>query len=156
PAELRAFAEALQSRNQVLEDELYSKTLHIEKLKMQLARLRRSHFGQSSEKLDRQIEQLELTIGDLEEGQAQGASRRDALVEPHAQASLVMPCAAKNIPVRKALPAHLPRERIEHPAAYVCPQCGGSRLTRIGTDEREVLEYVPSHFKVIVHARPKM
>ena len=26
----------------------------------------------------------------------------------------------------------------------------------IGTDEREVLEYVPSHFKVIVHARPKM
>ena len=30
------------------------------------------------------------------------------------------------------------------------------RLTCIGTDEREVLEYVPSHFKVIVHARPKM
>jgi transposase len=28
--------------------------------------------------------------------------------------------------------------------------------TRIGTDEREVLEYVPSHFKVMVHARPKM
>jgi transposase len=29
-------------------------------------------------------------------------------------------------------------------------------LTRIGTDESELLEYVPSHFKVIVHARPKM
>lgn len=36
PAELRAFAIALQARNQVLEDELYAKTLHIEQLKMQL------------------------------------------------------------------------------------------------------------------------
>jgi transposase len=26
----------------------------------------------------------------------------------------------------------------------------------IGTDERELLEYVPSHFKVVVHRRPKM
>jgi transposase len=59
-------------------------------------------------------------------------------------------------PVRKPLPDHLPRERVEHPAACACPSCGGTRLTMIGTNEREVLEYVPSHFKVIVHARPKM
>ena len=30
------------------------------------------------------------------------------------------------------------------------------KLSRIGSDEREVLEYVPSHFKVVVHVRPKM
>src|SRR5262249_43744437 len=54
------------------------------------------------------------------------------------------------------LPEHLPRERVEHPTACVCPSCGGTRLPCIGTDEREVLEYVPSHFKVVVHARPKM
>jgi transposase len=54
------------------------------------------------------------------------------------------------------LPLHLPRERIEHPATCVCPECGSRRLTCIGTDEREVLEYVPSHFKVVVRARPKM
>ena len=29
-------------------------------------------------------------------------------------------------------------------------------LTRLGEDEREVLEYVPSHFKVVVHVRPKI
>ena len=29
-------------------------------------------------------------------------------------------------------------------------------LTRLGEDERELLEYVPSHFKVVVHVRPKM
>jgi transposase len=54
------------------------------------------------------------------------------------------------------LTAHLPRERIEHPAARVCPRCGGSRLTRVGLDEHEVLEYVASRFKFIVHVRPKM
>jgi len=55
----------------VLEDELYAKTLHIEKLKMQLAVSRRARFGRSSEKLDRKIEQLELAISNLEEDTAE-------------------------------------------------------------------------------------
>jgi transposase len=155
PDELRAFALALQWQNRVLEDELYAKTLHIEKLKMQLAALRRARFGRSSEKLDREIEQLELAIGELEEGEAhQAASLEAAPAGDHVAG--VTPTPARNIPVRKALPAHLPREHVDHPAACTCPQCGGTRLTCIGTDEREVLEYVPSHFKVIVHVRPKM
>ena len=43
----------------VRDAELYSKTLQIEHLKAQLAVLRRARFGRSSEKLDRDIEQLE-------------------------------------------------------------------------------------------------
>jgi transposase len=54
------------------------------------------------------------------------------------------------------LPAHLPRERVVHEPACACPACGGTRLTRLGEDEREVLEYVPSYFKVVVHVRPRM
>ena len=50
----------------------------------------------------------------------------------------------------------LPRERVVHDAACVCPACGSPRLSRLGEDEREVLEYVPSHFKVVVHVRPRM
>ena len=46
--------------------EIHAKTLHIEKLKMQLAVARRARFGRSSEKLDREIEQLELLIGKRE------------------------------------------------------------------------------------------
>ena len=42
------------------------KTLEVEKLKMQLAKLRRMQFGRSSEKLDGQIAQLELAIEELE------------------------------------------------------------------------------------------
>jgi len=91
PDELRAFALALQ-------DELYAKTLHIEKLKMQLAALRRARFGRSSEKLDHAIEQLELAIGDLEEG----AARNEASREAGATIAGVTPVArpAKSIPAR--------------------------------------------------------
>lgn len=149
---MQAFAALLQTEIAVRDAELHAKTLHIEKLKAQLAELRRARFGRSSEKLDQAIEQLELLLGDIEEAQAQSEGRREALLQTAASS----PKKERVQPVRKALPEHLPRERVEHEASCVCPQCGSTALTRIGTDEREVLEYVPSHFKVVVHARPKM
>ncbi len=125
--------------------EIHAKTLHIEKLKMQLAVLRRARFGRSSEKLDRDIEQLELLIGELEE-ETGAAIARDA----------AHPGATRRHPVRKPLPAHLPRETLVHEPSCTCPGCGGTVFSRIGQDEREVLEYVPSSFKVVVHVRPKL
>src|SRR5208337_4945933 len=59
----------------VRDAELYAKTLQIEHLKAQLAVLRRARFGRSSEKLDREIEQLELILGDLEESVAESTAR---------------------------------------------------------------------------------
>src|SRR6266550_3972396 len=59
----------------VRDAELYAKTLQIEHLKAQLAVLRRSRFGRSSEKLDREIEQLELILGELVEGVAESKAR---------------------------------------------------------------------------------
>jgi transposase len=65
------------------------------------------------------------------------------------------------------LPADLPREQRVHrpdatPAhhdgagqACGCTVCGG-RLRPIGVDASEQLEYVPAHFKVIRHVRPKL
>ncbi len=142
PAELRLFAAALAA-------EVHAKTLLIEKLKMQLAILRRARFGRSSEKLDRDIEQLELLIGDMEESNAEQQARSGA-TEPSA------PATAKKPSVRAPLPDHLPMETIVHDAPCVCPTCGGMKFGRIGADEREVLEYVPSHFKRVLHVRPKM
>ena len=46
------------------------KTLELEKLRMQLAQLRRKQFGQSSEKLSREVAQLELAIEEIEAGEA--------------------------------------------------------------------------------------
>ena len=151
PAELRIFAASLQVQLQTRDAELYAKTLHIEKLKAQLALLKRARYGRSSEKIEGEIEQLELLIGDLEEGGAESAGSNHA-AQPLAPAAR----RERSVPVRKALPAHLPRDRVVHETACVCPSCGGTVLTTIGTDEREVLEYVPSHFKVIVHVRPKV
>ncbi len=157
---LRVFAESLQAELARKEieiaanaAEIHAKTLHIEKLKMQLAVLRRARFGRSSEKLDRDIDQLELLIGELEEEQAESTAR--------AQATDPVSCdqAAGRLrkhPVRKPLPPHLPRETVVHEPVCACPGCGGTVFSRIGQDERELLEYVPSSFKVIQHIRPKL
>lgn len=151
--ELRVFAASLQTEAQIYKDELYAKTLHIEKLKAQLAALRRARFGRSSEKLDHEIEQMELQLGELEEGQAECDARQAVIVAPQAESAAPQ---KRTPPVRKPLPSHLPREQVLHEATCQCPNCGSTRLTLVGTDEREVLDYVPSHFKVIVHVRPKM
>ena len=133
--------------------EIHAKTLHIEKLKMQLAVLRRARFGRSSEKLDHAIEQLELLIGELE-ADAGAVEARDTAGD--ADAGQPVKRRERQQPVRKPLPPHLPREIITHEAACTCPGCGGTVFSRIGQDEREVLEYVPSSFKVIRHIRPKL
>lgn len=140
PDALRAFAARLQA-------ELYAKTLHIEKLKAELALLKRARYGRSSER----IEQLELLIGELEADEAAQAAKEPANGTPDKRQSTGP--APRG---RQPLPAHLPRERVEHEAACACPACGSTRMSRIGVDERELLEYVPSHFKVIVHVRPKL
>lgn len=117
--------------------------LMIEKLRLQLARLKRMQFGRSSEKLSAQIEQLELLIEELETPTA---------VPPAPPAPTQR---ATNKPARRPLPEHLPREPVIHEAACACPGCGGG-LRRIGEDVSEVLDYVPSHWKVIRHIRPKL
>src|SRR5690242_9856134 len=69
----------------VRDAELYAKTLQIEHLKMQLAMLRRSRYGPSSEKLDREIDQLELILGELEEGVAEHKKQQQLANPPEAQ-----------------------------------------------------------------------
>ena len=99
-------------------------------------------FGRSSERLDREIEQLEF------------ASRSWRTRSPD-----------RNQPERRrrdrahrasrALPEHLPRERVVHEPACNCPECG-AEMRKIGEDVSEVLDYVPARFRVIRHVRPKL
>ena len=71
PAELHAFALACQSELKVAELSVQYKALEIEKLKLQIAKLRRMQFGRSSERITRQIEQLELRLEELQTGEAE-------------------------------------------------------------------------------------
>jgi transposase len=114
----------------------------IDKLKLELARLRRMQFGRSSEQLSTRIEQLELLVGDLE-------TRTTPVADAKAP---VMPLRK---PTRKPLPAHLPRETVVHAPQDKCPDCG-SELQHLGEDVSEMLEIVPARFKVIRLVRPKL
>ena len=122
----------------------------IAKLKFQLARYRRAEFGRSSEKLAREVEQLELAIETLEADQAE----RQAAASP-AVAAAIEEAVDRQKPARRPLPEHLPREEVRHPAACTCPHCGGA-LRRIGEEVTETLDYVPGRFKVIRHVREKL
>jgi transposase len=125
---------------------LQAKSLEVEKLKLQLAKLRRMQFGRSSEKLQQAADQLELAIEELE--------ARDVVAEPDAPVNDDGAPKASRKPARRALPDHLPRERIVHAPADICRNCGGA-MGIFGEDKAEVLDYVPGHFKVIEHVRPK-
>ena len=133
PDALRLFAAGLQAElaRKDIEiaanaAEIHAKTLHIEKLKVQLAVLRRARFGRSSEKLDRDIEQLELLIGELEEEQAEGDARTSAAdpAEPQPQART----RERKQPARRPLPPHLPRETVTHEPPCTCPAQIASRF----------------------------
>src|SRR5919199_4154373 len=102
PAALRAFALACQDELRAAELAVQSKTLEIEQLKFQIAKLRRMQFGRSSERISRQIEQLELQLEELETGAAEDAVKGEAETPPAPE-----PDRAK--PKRKPLPEHLPR-----------------------------------------------
>jgi transposase len=122
----------------------------IARLKFQLARYRRVEFGRSSEKLERDTEQLELTLEALETDQAE----RLATASPAVVAAVETAAEAQK-PARRPLPEHLPREDLRHPAPCTCPSCGGA-LRKISDQVTETLDYVPGRFKVVRHIREKL
>ena len=150
---MRVFALACQGELKAAQLAVQVKALEIEKLRFQIAKLRRMQFGRSSERITRQIEQLELQLEELETGEAEDI----AGMEPQAD-ELGGPVPHRTRPKRKPLPDHLPREEVMHQpeanGACVCPACGGG-MGKLGEDVTEVLDYVPGHFRVIRHLRPK-
>jgi transposase len=143
-------AEELRALILAQHEQLISREREIEHLKLLLVKLHRMQFGRKSEKLQRQIEQLELRLEELESNRSQKASPS----EPSLVLTALSATTAK--PARHALPDHLPRQTRTHvPKETVCPQCQGE-LRKLGEDESEMLEYVPASFVVIRHVRPKL
>ena len=144
PALLPDDVDALKRLIVVLSREAVQADTLIEKLRFELARLKRARFGASSEKLGERVEQLELAIEALETDAAERLGAAPVVAE--------VVEAARLRPARRALPEHLPRESVVHAGPCICPACGGG-LRRIGEDVTESLDYVPGRFKVVRHVR---
>ena len=145
PADAAARIAALEASLARANATLAARDLLIDTLRGQIARLRRMQFGASSEKLGREIEQLELALEELETESAVPVAETGALA-----------IAPRPMPVR-SLPGHLPREEVIHEPASgicICPDCGGA-LRQMGVDAHEMLDIVPVRWRVVRNVRPK-
>ena len=133
---------------------LKSATL-IDALRAEVLRLRRWHYGRSSESVDLAINpELPLTGGQSQQAamatEASGA-RPPKLLSVQKPVSSI---SARRPP--RMLPPDLPRViKVHAPAHCACPDCG-RQMSRLGEDASEQLDYVPGYFQVIRHVRPKM
>src|SRR5580704_4143825 len=138
----------------VMEAEAKARTLLIEQMKFVIAKLRHERFGESSER-GALLEQLELQLADLEEDASEAEAQAQAAAQAAAASAKIKVESFERLrPARRPLPAHLPRERVVHPAPSACPCCGGA-LHKLGEDVTETLELIPRQSKVIQHVREK-
>jgi len=133
---------------------LLAKALEIEKLKLQIARLKRAQFGRSSEKIARTIEQLELVLEELEAETPAAAAAADPVPASDSAPDAEPSSSAKSKRSgRKPPPEHLARREVVHEPSCTCPACGGE-MRKVGEDVTEILDYIPGRFEVIRHVRP--
>jgi transposase len=91
-------------------EQLLSNKNEIERLQLLIAKLRRMQFGRKSEKLDREIAQLELTLEELQAQETERGQEGESTMPPAASSSL----SSSDRPARRSLPNHLPRETLKH------------------------------------------
>src|ERR1700730_15129913 len=153
--------EKLNAELEAAKSGLIAYALEIEKLKFQLARLRRQKFGSSSERIDREMGQLEWRLEELEATKAQAEAKAEAAAPAAAtpaaaEGTTSQPAAAKPKQPRRKFPEHLPRTTVVHEPTE-CPTSGfDGRLRKVGEDVTPVLKYIPGHFEVEEHVRPAM
>jgi transposase len=149
---------ALKAMVLQLQTELRTHSLVIQALRIQIARLKKQKFGASSEKIEREIEQLELVLEGLEIAQAETS---EALADDGAQFCALLPGDANHPETSQRAPRRkprvceaTPRERKELDPGETCLECGGA-LRLVGADVSEILEMVAAKLKVIEVARLK-
>jgi transposase len=143
---VRAEAELAVARAKASDDEAL-----IAHLKLQIEKLNRDRYGPRSERTARLLDQLELTLEELETA----ATEDEIAAEMSAAKATKVASFTRQRPSRKPFPDHLPRERVMVPGPVACACCGGTRLSKLGEDITETLEVIPKSWKVIRHVREK-
>ncbi|SDR49378.1 IS66 family transposase [Pseudovibrio sp. Tun.PSC04-5.I4] len=160
PELLKAIVLSLQGENQVLSGKVSSLEANetafldlISHLRLTLTKLRKQRFGSSSEKIDRQIEQLELALEHAQMAHPSQSPEEDQLPVP----DLVSDTPEASVKPTRGKPrvrGDVERERATLEPQGNCPDCGGE-LRLIGEDVSELVEFITARLKVIETARPK-
>ena len=155
PVALKAMIAALQADNARMSATLRAHDQLIRTLRLRIAGLKKKVFGKASEKIEREIEQLELALEDLLIAAAE--SRSDPMDEDKAEPA-VAPApegTTERKPRRRPRVSEAtPRERRELDPGACCPDCGGE-LRLVGEDVSEILDMVAAQLKVLQVARLK-
>ena len=155
PALLKAMIAALQSQNAKLTVTLRAHDQMIQELRLRIAKLKKQVFGKSSEKIEREIEQLELALEDLLIAAAE--STTGPIAEETAEAESLpatLDPAGRTPRRRPRVLEATPRERREIDPGSSCPDCGGE-LRLVGEDVSEMLDMIAAQLRVIELARLK-
>ena len=154
PAFLKAMIAALQAENAKMSATLQAHDQLIQTLRLRIAKLKKQVFGKSSEKIEREIEQLELALEDLLIAASEGNT---APVDEADETASVVPLAnasEKIVRRRPRVSDKAVRERRELDPGSCCPECGGE-LRLVGEDASEILDMIAAQMKVIEVARLK-
>lgn len=115
----------------------------IERLKLQIAKLKHDKYGAKSERSERLDGAAEPTCECI------NAAADDIY------RSTEITRTERRRPARRGFPSRYERERVVVPAPSICPCCGGTRLSKLGEDITETLEVIPRKFKVVQTVREK-
>jgi len=153
PTLLKAMIAALQAENEKMSASLRAHDLLVQALRARIAKLQKQAFGANSEKIEREIEQLELAL----EGLQVAMSEDDNGPHDESDTEKASPGGEtdrKRPRRRPRVSESTPRERRELDPGDSCPDCGGD-LRVVGEDVSELLDMITAQLKVIEIARVK-
>ncbi len=156
PAVLRAMVLGLRAQIAGVEAANRAYDALVQALRITIAKLKKQRFGPSSEKIERELAQLELALESLETARAAADPTPEADT-PEAEEA---PAAAPDgVPPRRRrgkprIAADAPRETIMLDPGERCPDCGGA-LRLVGEDVAEILDFIAARLKVVEIHRPK-
>lgn len=154
PAFLKVMIAALQAENAKMLASLQAHDQLIQTLRLRIAKLKKQVFGKSSEKIEREIQQLELALEDILIAVAQSSTKPINEVD---EVAPIMPVADAPERITRRCPRvsqSAVRERKELDPGSCCPDCGGE-LRLVGEDVSEILDMIAAQMKVIEIARLK-
>ena len=151
PAVLKVMIAKLQAENAKISATLRVHDQLIQALRLRIAKLQKQAFGKSSEKIEREIEQLELALEDL---LVAVAEEDDVPIDEGQDEPTADEPSAPALRRRPRVSDATLRERRELDPVTCCPDCGGD-LRVVGEDVSELLDMIAAQMKVVQIARIK-